>query len=170
MDWWTGPCTWPLKERIHAAEQEAQAVGRGLARCVVMASTLRTLTDPRSAPRADRRRRLNAKRKAAMAPDVGLRILEAAAVSHAPAIDTAKFPHAGSGFVGRDDRSDTRKLRAHSGESTVSLDGITREDSMGLLDPQCPQKVRRLVSECGYTYIVNDIKSVVPLNCTPWFH
>lgn len=126
-----------------------------------MISAVLKSTDSCSAPRLDRRRKLNAKRRGLAAPGVGLRILEAAAVSRSATVDTAMLPHASTGFVGRDDRPDVRKLGARSGSSAVLLDGITLEESMRLLDPQCPQIVRRLVSERGYRYIVNDIKSVV---------
>lgn len=115
----------------------------------------------RSAPRSERRRKLNARRaarKPAVVPDVGLRILEAAAISLSSSTGAAEFPHAATGFVGRDDRPDVRELGAHFRTSTTSVDGITREESVSLLDPQCPQIVRHLVSERGYKYIVNNIK------------
>lgn len=84
--------------------------------------------------------------------------MEAASVSHSATVDAAKLPHASTGFVGRDDRPDVRKLGARSGSSAVLIDDITPEEYMSLLDPECPQIVRSLVSGRGYRYIVNDIK------------
>lgn len=94
---------------------------------IVVVSTVWKLTDSHSAPHADHWRKLNAKRKDTIAPDIGLHILEAATISHSLAIDMAKLPYASSGFVRQDDCPDTRKLNACSKSSTISLHSITHK-------------------------------------------
>jgi hypothetical protein len=71
-----------------------------------------------------------------------------------------EFPHAISGFAGKDDRADVANFTARgvpSGtNSTVSLDSITVKESLSRLDPNCPTMVRNLIINHSYRYIVND--------------
>ena len=71
-----------------------------------------------------------------------------------------EFPHAISGFAGKDDHADVTKFTARglpSGtNSTVSLDSITVKESLSCLDPNCPMMIWNLIINHSYRYIVND--------------
>ncbi|KAF7969180.1 hypothetical protein HWV62_28009 [Athelia sp. TMB] len=132
----------------------------GIAASAGLKEGLRVLDEDPEPPRANRRRKLNASRSArkpGVSPEIGTRILNAAHITCDRSARTAAFPHASSSFVGRSDRSDVRAFASQSTALTVLTDAITTEDSLNLLDPECPQRVRHLISHGGYKYIVNDI-------------
>ncbi|KAF7972052.1 hypothetical protein HWV62_19193 [Athelia sp. TMB] len=111
--------------------------------------------------RPNRRAKLKASRamrKDGAAAAVALRILETCDAARSPSISTTNLPHATTGFVGRSDRADCKAFASGSHGLPTLVDKITQAECMRLLDPQCSQRVRHLVSNCGYKYIVNDIR------------